>query len=196
MTTTIDPRTSIQVSGELAPRGPQPGVSTPERRLPLRRFLQGPRLWIVGAHGGSGETTLASLHEAWWPAGHCWPQGPTGTSGCVLTARTSADGLLAAQSALAQWAASGAGTARLLGLVLIADAPGKLPRPLRELACVVAGGAPRLWMMPWIEAWRLGAQPTPDCVRGLSLLVDELNAVAASVVPTHQLTTKENNHGS
>ena len=196
MTTTIDPRTPLQANRQLAPSAPQPGVPTPERRLPLRRFLRGPRLWIVGAHGGSGETTLASLHEAWLPACHCWPQGPAGTSGCILTARTSADGLLAAQSTLAQWAASGAGSARLLGLVLIADAPGKLPRPLRELADVVSGGAPRLWMMPWVEAWRLGAQPTSDCLSGLSRLVGELNAVAASVVPHHQTTKKENNHGS
>jgi len=31
---------------------------------------------------------------------------------------------------------------RLLGLVLVADTPGKVPAPIRDLAKVVGGGAP------------------------------------------------------
>ena len=49
----------------------------------------------------------------------------------------------------------------LLGLVLIADAPGRLPRPLAQLAGLVCGGVPAVWSLPWIEAWRLGEPPAP-----------------------------------
>jgi hypothetical protein len=51
---------------------------------------------------------------------------------------------------------------QLLGLVAVADAPGRLPRPLRDLLRLVSGGVPRMWEMPWVESWRLGDPPTPS----------------------------------
>lgn len=129
-------------------------------------------LWIVGAHGGAGESTVADLVDTWQAAGHAWPQRPQPVS-CVLTARTSAGGLLAAQAALRQWAAGDA-PVRLHGLVLIADAPGRLPRPLGDLAELVAGGAPRCWLLPWIQAWRFG---DPQLPRPVTRLIRELTAV-------------------
>src|SRR5690625_7783755 len=70
-----------------------------------------------------------------------------------------AHGLLATQTAATKWA-SGAVDVDLLGLVLVADAPGRLSRPLRDLARLVSGGLPRVWNLPWIEAWRLGEPPS------------------------------------
>ena len=115
---------------------------------------------------------MANLVDTWQAADHRWPQRPQPVS-CVLTARTSASGLLAAQSAVRQWAAGDA-PVNLHGLVLIADAPGGLPRPLRDLAEVVAGGAPRCWLLPWIEAWRFD---DPQMTRPVTRLVSELTAV-------------------
>jgi hypothetical protein len=43
---------------------------------------------------------------------------------------------------------------------LVADARGRLPRALRELAAIVGGGAPRTWTVPFVEAWRAGETPT------------------------------------
>jgi hypothetical protein len=92
---------------------------------------------------------------------------------CVLLARTSATGLLAARAALRQWAAGDA-PVELAGLVLLADAPGRLPGPLRDLAALVAGGAPRCWSIPWVEAWRLGE---PVVTREVSRVIRDLTAV-------------------
>jgi hypothetical protein len=44
--------------------------------------------------------------------------------------------------------------------VVVADMPGRLPRPLRELLDLVSGGWPRIWRIDWIEALRLGEPPT------------------------------------
>lgn len=138
----------LQSPGGLARHGPL---------LPMLRVGCRPALWIVGAHGGSAESSIAALDAGWAAAGHTWPQGPGGIPApCIVTARTSAHGLVSAQKVLAQWASSAAGNVDVQGLVLVADAPGRLPRPLKELADVVAGGAPRLWRLGWSEAWRLG----------------------------------------
>lgn len=168
--------------------GPQPGVAPLPRRLPLVRVYPGDtRLWIVGAHGGSGESALAGLDETWTGCHHRWPQTLTGPRGCILTARTSTAGLLAAQAALTQWAGSAAGVAEVLGVVLFADAPGRLPRPLKDLAQVVAGGAPRAWLIPWIEAWRYAEPTTPHtCTPAVRTLVDHLRSLAAPAAPAHR----------
>ncbi len=59
--------------------------------------------------------------------------------------------------------------ADVLGLAIVADAPGRLPRPLRDLAALVAGGVPKVWHVPWVETWRLGEpvglETSPRAVR-------------------------------
>jgi hypothetical protein len=74
----------------------------------------------------------------------------------VLVARTHASGLRAAQAAARQWASGALPTVRLLGLIAVADAPGKRPRALRELLELISGGVPQTWELPWVEALRLG----------------------------------------
>lgn len=163
---------------ELAP--PATGPTTPHRhvpappaahRLPSTYRPETASVWFLGAHGGAGETTLTGLLDDSRAADHEWPACPT-PARVVLVARTTATGLLAARGALSQWAAGAVdaiGPVDLLGLALLADAPGRLPRPLTELAELVAGGAPRAWLLPWVEAWRLGAPPAeahlPPAVR-------------------------------
>lgn len=141
------------------PVAPQPGVPTPETadRLPARRVNGPASLWWLGVHGGAGETTLAQLVAGTRPAGHAWPVRDTGLQANVmLVARSNAAGLTAAQRAATEWACGTLPFIRLLGLVIIADAPGKLPKPLRELSHLVSGGVPHSWHLPWMEAWRLG----------------------------------------
>lgn len=154
------------VTTATGPTCPQTGVPAPTTpALPTRRLDVVADVYVVGAHGGAGESTVAALNPAWWAeTGHGWPLVSTSPSPRVLlVARTSASGLRAAQAAATQWAAGAAPPMTLLGLVLVADAPGRLPRALRELVRLVSGGVPRTWMLPWNEPWRLGEEIT---VRG------------------------------
>jgi len=165
------------------PLAPQAPSVEPSRSEFPRRNIDVPRgtvrIWWLGVHGGAGETTLAQLLESSWETGHAWPQTDgqaTELPQVILVARTNARGLRAAQLAAIEWA-SGSVAVRLQGLALIADAPGRLPRPLRDLAHVVAGGVPRVWRLPWVEAWRLGE---PVCVetapKAITTFLDELRA--------------------
>ena len=123
-------------------------------------------MWFLACHGGAGTSLLTRVyarHQA-RNAGRVWPlaQPPAPKSRVLLVARTDHRGLRSAQAAAQQWAAGYAPGVDLLGLVLIADAPGKLPKPLAELAGLVAGGVPRTWRVPWVEDTRFGALPQPD----------------------------------
>lgn len=165
---------------------PQAGVPQPgQGALQVRMVRPTATLWVVGAHGGAGESSIAKLSTTWAASEHAWPTpGDVDHAACpcVLVARTHASGLLAAQAALAQWAsgALGSGTT-LLGLILIADAPKRLPRPLRDLADHVVGGAPRVWRVDWIQAWRLGEQLDPETrPRHLDTLLTDLTALSGS----------------
>ena len=151
-------------------------------------------VWWVGAHGGAGETTLAQLLTGSRASGHAWPVAAPDTRAArppvLLVARTHASGLRAAQAAAIEWAA-GLVSVRLLGLVLIADAPGRPPRALRDLAQLVAGGVPAVWRLPWHEPWRLGepitASSAPPAARVLLEAVAELAApVAATARRRHE----------
>ncbi|WUU98618.1 hypothetical protein OG417_51025 [Actinoallomurus sp. NBC_01490] len=77
----------------------------------------------------------------------------------LLVARSHASGLCAAQAAARQWAAGVLPNVRLLGLVVVADAPGKRPKPLKDLVHLISGGVPQVWELPWVEALRLGDPP-------------------------------------
>lgn len=143
---------------------PLPYVTAPEEGLRSFRTTRPAWVWFVGAHGGAGESTLAGLLPNAGAADHRWPVHADDTvADVVLIARTSVAGLCAARTALTQWAAGTTPPVRLLGLLLMPDAPGRLPKPLRDLAEVVAGGVRdrQVWHLPWVEAWRTGDSAGP-----------------------------------
>lgn len=167
---------------------PQPGLTPPlvhpnaGDALPYRDCAETAALWWVGVHGGAGETTLATVTADTRAADHAWPipVTPDTSHRVVLVARTHYAGLIAAQRAATHWATNPASNGiELLGLVLIADAPGRLPRPLRELAEVITGGVPRTWQLPWIPAWRLGpVSAAPSLPAEFRALFAELSLTA------------------
>ena len=167
----------------LATAGGQGGVLPPGPRDRLARRLladdEQAAVWWLGAHGGAGESTLEELFSGSRAADHCWPlTGPDRPPArVVLVARTHAHGLRAAQSAVREWAAGDA-PVLLLGLVLIADAPGRLPHGLRQLADLISGGIPVVWSLPWIEAWRVGEPPAPhNAPKVVRRLLSDLRAM-------------------
>ena len=79
-----------------------------------------------------------------------------------MVARTSVGGLESARDAARQHAAGAAGHhVDLVGLVLVADAPGRLPTRVAAFADLVCGAFDRVWLLPWLEQWRLAALAEP-----------------------------------
>ena len=115
---------------------------------------------LLGAHGGAGVSSLlrAGLDQLAVDAGRCWPQaGPV-----LLVARTSTNGLERARDLARQHASGLAGAdVELLGLVLVPDAPGRLPARITGLRDLVGGGFCRSWQLRWLEEWRLAAADEP-----------------------------------
>jgi hypothetical protein len=154
-------------------------------RLGHRTVSGSAALWITGAHGGAGESRIADLLPGARATDHCWPILQDGTKPRVLlVCRTDMRGLTAARSALTQWASGAAPELELLGLAILADAPGKTPRPLRDFAAIVGGGAPRFWTLPWVEAWRHGDSTTPPPAREYQRFITDLAALATDTTPS------------
>ncbi|GHD31264.1 DUF6668 family protein [Nocardiopsis kunsanensis] len=180
-----DPTVPDDAPATTGPQSPQGGVPLPsdDDRLPRRRVSGTAHVWFLGVHGGAGESTLAGLVPDARPAGHAWPEVATppghAPARVVLVARTHASGLRSAQLAATEWASGSASGIELIGLVLVADAPGKLPRPLKDMAKVIKGGVPRTWSIPWIESWRLDepvdVQRSPKSVRSMIADLDALS---------------------
>jgi hypothetical protein len=115
----------------------------------------------------------------------------------VVVARTSTRGLTAAKFAARQWASGLVPDTHLLGLILIADAPGRLPKPLRDLSKVVGGGYPRTWHLPWIESWRLGETPSAATAsREVRQLVDDLRGLLNTGASPDATNRKDQNDGT
>ncbi|MGP3973561.1 DUF6668 family protein [Streptomyces sp. 8N114] len=131
----------------------------------------GPVSW-VGAHGGAGTSTLAELVGG-CDMGRRWPDPAKGDPGEVLlVARTHGAGLRAAGRALEalQRGQHPAGV-ELLAVVLVADAPGRLPLQLGRRVRVLRSAAD-VHRVPWIPSWRGEERtgPVPKVLRELAAL--------------------------
>lgn len=142
----ISDRRPVEAPGDARPgdAGPRPAAA---------RWL-----WL-GLHGGAGVSTLAQAV----PGGIDLGRGVHGKPPLlpvVAVCRSHAGGLGAAQ----EWAPKAPGLLRseVLGLVVVADAPGPLPRGLKLGIRLVRGAYRDLWVVPWVPAWRLGQSVPPE----------------------------------
>ncbi|MEV0297055.1 hypothetical protein [Nocardia sp. NPDC050710] len=115
-----------------------------------------PLLWLLGAHGGAGTTSLERLLA---PAADChrrWP-APIGEESpyVLLVARETAIGLAAADALLRQHHAGLAGDSLVVGLVTVAARPGRLAAEIRRDRDLYSGLVEHLWRVDWHEAWML-----------------------------------------
>ena len=155
-----------------------PGVDglTVRRHILRCRVNESHRLWMVGAHGGAGASTWAQILEV-GDAGTAWPQhvNPTRALSIVVCCRSTAAGLRAAQDVGIEWA-SGALPGQLVGLIVGADAPGRLPRELRDQLQITSGAFPHCTFVPWQAQWRFAQEndANADCSR-------RINKIAATV---------------
>ncbi|GAB1639718.1 DUF6668 family protein [Krasilnikovia sp. MM14-A1259] len=135
-----------------------------------------PSICWVAAHGGAGATTLAAAVGG-VDVGCRWPDPFRDEPARVLlVARTNAGGMRAASQALnaIREGRHPAGMA-ITGLVLVADAPGRLPRDLVRRIKVLRACIP-VWRVPWVPQWRLGKQADrlPSQVAKLGALIPSL----------------------
>jgi len=138
-----------------------------------------PGLWLLGAHGGAGVSTLcrwigpAGDAQGRWPGGH-GQQSPF----VVLVAEESVTALNKVHALVRQYATGGAGSAQLLGVATVARVPGRRPQQVRQRRDVLAGllaqlsgGALHMWAVPFVPGlttvaldelpvWSLGQPPT------------------------------------
>ncbi|MGL5829575.1 MAG: DUF6668 family protein [Angustibacter sp.] len=191
-------RAALAVPPATGPTAPQTYVTGPTVPLPVQQFPYSARLWVVGAHGGAGESSLAELGEYWVATQGSWPE-PTvsGPTPCVVVARTHGRGLIAAREALRQWASGGVGRAAdVVGLVLMPDSPGKLPTPLKDLAAVIGGGSPRVWQAPWVESWRFGGPVNQDVPRSFNKIIGQLQALSTTFQPSRPSMDRSRGHSA
>lgn len=157
-----------QSAPQSAPQRAASADATAAERAPSPHRGQ-PVAW-VNMHGGGGASTLArTLGGA--DVGHRWPEPDRDEPGGVLlVARTHAAGMTAVSQALnALRVGDHPAGVHLVAVVLVADAPGRLPQRLGRRVRVLRSAA-RVHRVPWIPSWRLGeeADPLPRAVRALA----------------------------
>ncbi|MFJ2818036.1 DUF6668 family protein [Streptomyces sp. NPDC087294] len=169
-----------------APAGVRPAAARPQAQAqaaarstdwpvapepPEQVAHQGYRVSWVNAHGGAGASTLArELGGA--DLGRRWPDPARGEPGRVLlVARTHHAGMRAAGRALdALRKENHPQGISLVALVLVADAPGRLPMKLGRRIRVLRSAA-RVHRLPWVPAWRSG-KSVPNPPRAIRSLAD------------------------
>jgi hypothetical protein len=145
--------------------------------------------WWLGVHGGAGVSTLAEFLPGGCDAHRLWPPSPVEPSlpaAVILVCRTHLAGLACARDAIQQWKAYDIPEGLLLaGLVAVADAPGRLPRPQSEALRLVAGITPRLWTVPWLEDLRsstdLRGLPLAPALARISMDLDALRPARGTI---------------
>ncbi|MCX4882896.1 MULTISPECIES: DUF6668 family protein [unclassified Streptomyces] len=146
-------RTDVQQGPEIWIRGPvtvpEPGHSEPAHSAATARHYS----W-VGTHGGAGVSTLTTVYGG-HDCGRDWP-GPEAPRSVLLVARTHASGLAAVLRALELFRLGQAPPGLDLdAVVLVADAPGRLPRPLEKQVRQIESHID-VYRVPWVPDWRLG----------------------------------------
>jgi hypothetical protein len=139
----------------------------------------------VATHGGAGTSTLATVFGG-HDAGRDWPRPDQGEPPSVLlVGRTHATGLEALSHTLDIFRRGAAPPGLALdAIVLVADAPGRLPRQLAQSVKALESLEslePRIdvYRVPWVPAWRVGdlsGPPPRECERLARLHTQGLHA--------------------
>ncbi len=147
-----------------------------------------PAVWLLGAHGGAGVSTLEKM---WAPAGDSrrgWPAADA-TPFVVIVSRMQVSGLDAAHQLALQHRAQKVGACSLLGLVTVAAAPGKPAVSVVRRREIVAAAAGTSWHIDWmpellstpladLATWQPGY--TAPAVKRLARPLPPTDAVPAS----------------
>ena len=121
--------------------------------VPADTGQMAPAVWLVAAHGGAGVTSLSHVWEPMGDAGQQWPAADE-HPWCVVVCRSTKTGLEKAHQAVLQAWADRTGGCEVLGVVVVADAPGKLPKSLARKIAVIEEIV-EIWHVPYLAELRL-----------------------------------------
>lgn len=189
-----------------------------DRLLPVHQGRVAPATehpaWVfVAAHGGSGaelltrlarqpyDVALAVARAAGQPAiqlplfavnaARAWPDPSLERTGLVVVVcRTTMGGLAWARDIAAQYLSgfAPAGT-QLVGVVTVADQPGRLPQPIAAAKGLLAGVYPHTWHLPYVPQYRLlTGLPHEQCPPIHPAVNDVLAAIGTTVTAKGHLT--------
>ncbi|MEL7978384.1 DUF6668 family protein [Isoptericola sp. F-RaC21] len=125
---------------------------------------------LMAAHGGCGVTALSTLTRLPELKRDAAPDDRV-----AVVARSHLTGLHEAQNLIRGLDDLGIVVTHL---VVVADAPGRLPKPLAHLLEVLTGAAPVLWV-PWVEAWRLAPATPSNTPKSVMKALGALNPATA-----------------
>lgn len=111
-----------------------------------------PAVYLLGAHGGAGVSTLA----------HCLaPMKETDVfpaadnpSFVAVVAAAHFTGIDNAHRVIRQLQAGRAGGCTLVGLVVVNLVPGRMPKPVAQRLAAVADNVAEVWQIPFVDQWR------------------------------------------
>ncbi|MPY55192.1 DUF6668 family protein [Streptomyces acidicola] len=151
-----EPNVQLPVNPQYFITGAQQFATNPQR------FTASPRRFAwVATHGGAGTTTLATVFGG-HDTGRAWPRPEHGEpESILLVARTHATGLEAISYTLDTFRRGDAPPGLdLNAVVLVADAPGRLPRQLAQHVKLISSVID-VYHVPWMPAWRIGDLTVP-----------------------------------
>ncbi|KIF01413.1 hypothetical protein PL81_35570 [Streptomyces sp. RSD-27] len=171
----------IWIRGPVGAAAPPGGISTaspqalPGKEVPTAPPSAGVAAFSwMNAHGGAGASTLARVFGG-FDAGSRWPDQAAGVPGKVLlVARTHASGLQAVSQVMDMIRQDKQPSGTFVqAVVLVADAPGRLPAELAKRIKVISSVV-EIHRVPWMPAWRLGdlSVPPPRETSKLSKLIN------------------------
>lgn len=158
--------------------------------------------FLLAAHGGAGAGLLSRLSEqpsdgrsqsdlVCEDVGQLWPDPTLETTGAVVVvSRTTVSGLAKARDLAAQYLAGAApsGTS-LLGVVLVADQPGKPPAPVAASISLIDGVFARTWQVPYVPQYRVIGPDEPPPMH--PLIADVLTDIRAAITSSPAFPTME-----
>lgn len=113
-----------------------------------------PLVWLLGAHGGAGVSSLEHCLPFTADCGDRWPAViGSETPLVVVVARETIAGISSAHDLLRQYCCGLAGPSTLLGLVTVAARSGRVQADIRRYRAVVAGLVEHEWRISWHNDW-------------------------------------------
>lgn len=172
-------------TGPVAPQ-PTNGIAPVDRADQLRVTTIDPSpgtVYVVGSHGGSGESTIAALSPLFTEMHGAWPTGGSRIP-VILVARMHYQGIASAGAAIRHWSSGELASVELVGLVWMPDSRSRVPKELRREVSILSGAVAHTWTLPWVEDWR-SSPPDPERLPKEAVkLIDE----------SQGLITEERNH--